>query len=410
MKTDAWFNAQFAEIRPKAVGFLNRQFRDIELAEEAFSVSCIRALNTWPKKGLPDNPLAWLLTVGRNAGRDIIRKRTKTVPNTEIDAIEAPEENYIENLDSNGLRDDVLRLLFICCHPSLSPQDQSAVALRIVAGLTVEEIAKAFLVKTKTMEQRITRSKRTIRAANIPFEIPDLMERNRRLNSVMLMLYLLFSEGWSASSGDTQIKIPLCNEALRLSRLMLNLFAGVSELMGLHALFLLQHSRRDARLDADDQLVPLEDQDRTLWDHEKIAEAHILLEKALRHATPGPYQIQAAIAAVHTRAKTASLTDWVEIERLYTALYLLEPSPVIKLNHASVIAKLKGPEAALEMLEPLKSDLDSYRWYHAALGAFYFELEKFGAAKEAYEQALNLEPTKQERLFVLQKIDECEKK
>ncbi len=408
MKTDAWFNAQFAEIRPKAIGFLNRQFRNIELAEEAFSISCIRALKTWPVKGIPDNPLAWLLTVGRNAGRDIIRKQTKTISDTENQILVAPEEDYIDNLDSNGLRDDVLRLLFICCHPSLSAQDQSAVALRIVAGLTVEEIAKAFLVKPKTMEQRITRAKKAIQAANIPFEIPDLMERNRRLKSVMLMLYLLFNEGWSASSGDTQIKIPLCNEALRLSRLLLNLFVGVSELMGLYALFLFQHSRCNARLDKDDQLIPLEDQDRTLWDYEKISEAHILLEKALRHATPGPYQIQAAISAVHTRSKTAASTDWGEIERLYAALYLLEPTPVVKLNHASAIAKIKGPKAALKILGPLKSDLNSYRWYHAALAAFHFELEEFQAAKESYKKVLSLGPTKQERVFVLKKIDECE--
>lgn len=410
MKTDAWFDAQFAEIRPKAIGFLNRQFRDIELAEEAFSVSCMRAIKNWPEKGMPDNPLAWLLTVGRNAGRDIIRKRSKTALNTEIQSIDTPEENYIHNLDSNGLRDDVLRLLFICCHPSLSPQDQSAVALRIVAGLTVEEIAKAFLIKPKTMEQRLTRAKRTIQAANIPFAIPDLMERNRRLKSVMLMLYLLFNEGWSASSGNTQIKIPLCNEALRLSRLLLNLFSGVSELMGLHALFLFQHSRRQARLSADDQLVPLENQDRSLWDYEKIAEANILLEKALRHAAPGPYQIQAAISAVHVRADTSAQTDWEEIVRLYAALYLLEPTPVIKLNHASAIAKIKGPQAALEILEPLKLDLDSYRWYHAALAAFYSELEEYQSARDAYKQVLSLDPTRQERAFVLQKMYECKNK
>ncbi|MBL4906209.1 MAG: hypothetical protein JKX94_02060 [Sneathiella sp.] len=276
--------------------------------------------------------------------------------------------------------------------------------------MTVQEIAAAFLIKPKTMEQRITRAKHTINEADIPFGIPDLMERNRRLKNVMLMLYLLFNEGWSASSGETQIKPTLCNEAIRLARLLLDLFPGMSELMGLLALVLFQHSRRHSRLEKSGKLIPLEEQSRELWDQEMIAEANILLEKALRHATPGTYQIQAAIAAVHTKSTSASSTDWAEIERLYAALYLFEPTAVVKLNHASAVAKICGPKAALEMLTPLEDDLKTYRWYHAALGAFHLELKNFNDAKKAYQQVLFLQPTKQERFFTIQKIAECENK
>lgn len=411
MKTPNWLEIQFSNIRPRAIASLTRQFRDLELAEEAFAISCVRALSNWPEKGLPDDPFAWLLTVARNAGRDILRQRSRSYGTQLDDApLEMPEDAYIEEIDSKGLRDDVLRLLFICCHPTLTLQDQLALALRIVTGMSVDEISRAFLVKPKTMEQRITRAKRTISVANIPFETPDLIERSKRLNAVMLMLYLLFNEGWSASSGETQIKLPLCHEAIRLSRLLLTLFPSVSELMGLLALFLFQHSRHKARLSVDGELLPLEDQSQELWDHTIIFEARALLEKALRHGTPGSYQIQAAIASEHSRKQPSNETKWIEIERLYHALYLLEPTPIIKLNHATAIAKTKGPGAAIDMLVPLKNDLHSYRWYHAALGSFYLELEDFPASKSAYETALTLDPTTQEKAFLFRKIAELKNK
>ena len=412
MNTDQWFTAQFASVRPKAIAFLTRYFRDVELAEEAFAISCLRALKSWPETGLPQDPLAWLLTVGRNAGRDILRKQKRPLPEPEIEASSPDqfEENYLEFLDNAELRDDILRLLFICCHPALSSQDQSALALRIVTGMSVREIAAAFLVKTKTMEQRITRAKQTIKDENVPFETPDLMERTKRLNSVMLMLYLLFNEGWSASSGEIQIKAPLCEEAIRLGRLLLNLFPGVSELMGLLALFLNQHARYAARLDGKGKIITLEDQDRTLWNPALIKEAAILLEKALRHASPGSYQVQAAIAGVHARSKDPEGTDWHEIDRLYSTLYLLEPTAVVKLNHASVVARIRGPKDALDMLTPLSDDLKTYRWYHAAIASFHFELADFAKAKIAYQHVLNLDVTAQEKIFIDQKIAECEKK
>ncbi len=408
MNAHAWLEARFTDLRPRAIAALTRQFRDLDLAEEVFAASCLRALKSWPENGLPKDPLAWLLTVARNAGRDIIRARSRSaVIANQPAGSHVPEDDYIEHLDNDGLRDDVLRLLFICCHPALSQQDQSALALKIVTGMNVDQIARAFLVKPKTMEQRITRAKRAVAQAQIPFETPDLTERSRRLKAVSLMLYLLFNEGWSASSGEVQIKTPLCEEAIRLARLLLNLFPGMSELMGLLALFLFQHARRSSRLDPQGQLVPPDQQDQALWDQKLITEAQTLLAKALRHATPGSFQVQAAIAGVHCAA--GSKTDWPEIERLYAALYLLEPSPVIRLNQAAAASKVRGPEAGLQMLQPLEDELDNYRWFHSARAAFHLEMRNYKCAKAAYERALALEPTKAEREFLNRKISECEK-
>ncbi len=415
MTTHAWLEARFLTIRPKAIAALARQFRDVELAEESFAVASIRALKAWPVQGLPDDPFAWLLKVGRNAALDILRKNKANVPldierdGSLPDATVDVERNVAERIDQSGLRDDVLRLLFICCHPDLSQKDQLALALKIVVGMSVDEIARAFLVKAKTMEQRITRAKRTIAAADIPFETPDMGERARRFKAVSLMLYLLFNEGWSASSGDVQIKTPLCEEAIRLARLLLDLFPGLSELMGLLALFLFQHSRRDARCDDAGDLVPLEQQDRTRWDREMIAEGRALLQKAKRHGMPGPYQLQAAIAEEHAGAAHDDETDWAEIERLYGDLYAIEPTPVVRLNQAAALSKVKGPKAALTLIDPLEADLKAYRWYHAARAAFLFDLESYGDAKAAYQQVLLLQPTEPEKRFLAEKIKACEK-
>lgn len=408
MHENKWLTSRFNQVRPKAIGALNRYFRDIDLAEEAFSISCTKALSHWPENGLPDDPLAWLLTVGRNAGRDIIRK------NARLESLEEKQEEFAshqltEEAELIGIRDDVLRLMFICCHPELSPQDQSALALKIVAGLSVSEIASAFLIKPKTMEQRIRRAKKTISDANIPFETPSLIERNARLKSVMLMLYLLFNEGWSASSGEISIKTTVCNEAIRLTRTLLELFPSIAELMGLLALFLYQHSRRDARVDQTGDLLPLEEQNRTLWDKSMIKEANALMEKSIRHATPGAYQIQAAIAGVHAKSQSDKDTDWEEIEKLYDALYVLEPTPVVKLNHAAAIAKTKGPQTALETLRPLSEDLSSYKWFHAMTASLYLEIEDFAAAKTAYMKVLSLNPLAAEARYAEEKIAICKK-
>lgn len=410
MTTHAWLQARFDSIRPQALAALTRQFRDVELAEEAFAISCERALKSWPESGQPDDPLAWLLKVGRNAGIDIIRRNTKTNASLPTDnEVSDIEAIYAEQIDNDGLRDDVLRLLFICCHPALTSQDQLALALKIVVGMSVDEIARAFLVKSKTMEQRITRAKKTVSQADTPFETPDINERSDRLRAVSLMLYLLFNEGWSASSGDVQIKVPLCEEAIRLTRLLLGLFPGIGELMGLLVLFLFQHSRRNARLGKTGELVPLDEQDRSLWDRSMIAEARALLEKALRRGPFGPFQIQAAIASVHGLAKTAEDTDWEKIVELYGALYAIEPTPVIRLNQAVALEKIKGPKAALSLLEPLGVELENYRWYHTACAAFLHDLNRLSEAKSSYERAVLLQPTDAEHRILLEKIADCEK-
>lgn len=407
---NTWLEARFAEIRPKALAALTRQFRDIEIAEEAFSASCLKALQVWPEQGLPRDPLAWLLTVGRNAAVDTLRKSARAADHVPVDvSLEPTEDDVIGLIDAAGLRDDVLRLLFICCHPDLSPQDQSALALRIVAGLSVAEIARAFLINPRAMEQRLTRAKRVIGVADVPFETPDLAERHKRLKAVSLMIYLTFNEGWSASAGTHQIKAPLCEEAIRSARLLLDLFPAVSESMGLLALLLLQHSRRRARTDPDGNLIMLDEQDRTLWDQAMIAEAQALLDKALRHATPGTYQIQAAIAAVHAAARQPADTDWSEIERLYAALTIIEPTAVVRLNHAAAIAEVHGPQAGLAKLDALSTELQSYRWFHTTRAALLMNLRNYNSAKTAFERARSLNPTEPERRHLLRKIAECEK-
>lgn len=408
MPENKWLTSRFNQIRPKAIGALNRYFRDIDLAEEAFSISCTKALDHWQKNGLPEDPLAWLLTVGRNAGRDIIRKNARLESLDERQEELAPLQ-VTEETEPIGIRDDVLRLMFICCHPELSPQDQSALALKIVAGLSVSEIASAFLVKPKTMEQRLRRAKKTISQAQIPFETPSLIERNNRPKSVMLMLYLLFNEGWSASSGEVSVKATVCNEAIRLVRILLELFPSTTELMGLLALFLYQHSRRDARVDQTGDLLPLEEQDRSVWDKSMINEANGLMEKSVRHATPGSYQVQAAIAGVHARSISDAQTDWHEIEKLYRALYALEPTPVVKLNHAASIAKTDGADAALKALTPLCEDLSSYKWFHAMTASLFLEIEDYASALLAYQKVLTLNPVAAEVRFVKEKIELCKK-
>ena len=402
-----WLEARFADIRPKAIAALTRQFRDIDLAEETFSAACLKAVQKWPDDGIPDDPFAWLLVVARNAGLDLIRKRTRQSDLDPPAGELAPDPETL--IADAGLRDDVLRLMFICCHPDLSPQDQLALALKVVAGMRVEEIARALLVGPKAMEQRITRAKKAVAKAEVPFETPGMAERGRRFKAVSMMLYLLFNEGWSASSGDVQIRAELCEEAIRLARLLLDLFPAMAELMGLLALFLFQHSRRAGRIGADGILIPLEEQDRSRWDAAMIAEGQALLEKALRRGSPGPFQIQAAIASLHARARRAEETDWREIEQLYRALVAIEPTPVVKLNHAAAVAMVEGPGAALAMLDALGAELENYRWFHAARAAFLFDLEDHAAARSSYQRVLLLQPTAAERRFVLDRIAACEK-
>src|SRR5882757_2934687 len=371
----AWINGALTAARPQAVGALLRYFRDMDRAEEAFQDACLRALKSWPEKGPPRDPTAWLILVGRNAALDGVRKQSRTAPlppDEEISDLEDAESEMAARLDGSHYRDDVLRLLFICCHPDLPATQQIALALRIVSGLSVPQIARAFLVGEAAMEQRITRAKARIAKADVPFEAPGAVERAERVGAVASMVYLLFNEGYSA--GSDAVRGPLCDEAIRLARLLLRLFHTEPEIMGLTAMMLLQHARLAARFDAAGEAILLEDQDRTLWNSRLLAEGLALIDKAIRHNLPGPYQLQAAIAATHSRAVRAEDTDWAGIDALYAALERMQPSPLVTLNRAVATAKLHGPEAALSMIAPLEERLSGYYYYFGARGAFLAQL------------------------------------
>ncbi|MGI9384210.1 MAG: RNA polymerase sigma factor [Methyloligellaceae bacterium] len=402
-----------AAVRPQVVGALARHFRDIDKAEDAFQTACERALKRWPETGRPADPAAWLIRVGRNAGIDALRRERRFEPlegEPEPDAPDDAEAATIERLEADAYRDDILRLLFICSHPELQQSDQLTLALKVVAGLAVKEIARAFLVSPKAMEQRITRAKRKVADARISFETPSLAERTERLAAVSTMLYLLFNEGYSSAGDGAHVRASLCEEAIRLIRLLLRLFPGQSEVTGLLALCLFQHARARARLDAEGEIILLEDQDRGLWDPFLIAEGRVLLEKALLKGRPGPYQVQAAIAGVHCAAARPEATDWAEIDRLYAALERLQPSPVVTPNRAVAVSKVAGPEAALAMIEPLASILARYLYFHGVHGALLEELGRLSDAHEAYGRALALCTTPAETAHLKAKLDALQEK
>ncbi|HEX2800887.1 MAG TPA: RNA polymerase sigma factor, partial [Phenylobacterium sp.] len=323
MNDPAWIDAALTSARPQAVGALLRYFRDLDTAEEAYQDACLRALKSWPEKGPPRDPAAWLIMVGRNAALDGVRKKsrqTELPPEDQISDIDDVETPLAERLDGADYRDDILRLMFICCHPGLPQTQQVALALRIVSGLSVRQIARAFLVSEAAMEQRITRAKGRIAKAEVAFEAPGPADRPERLAAVAAMVYLVFNEGYSAGFAETEARSPLCVEAIRLGRLLQRLFPAEPEITGLTALMLLQHSRARARFDTDGQAVLLDDQDRGRWDRGMIGEGLALIDKAMRHRRPGPYLVQAAIAALHARAARPEDTDWTQIEALYGTL------------------------------------------------------------------------------------------
>lgn len=404
----AWIDAALTSARPQAIAALLRYFRDLDTAEDAFQEACLRALKSWPVNGPPREPAAWLILVGRNFALDEARRRKKHVAlpaDEEISDLDDAEVKLAERLDASHYRDDILRLLFICCHPDLPATQQIALALRIVSGLSVKEIARAFLVSEAAMEQRITRAKNRIAAARVPFETPGAPERAERLAAVAAMIYLLFNEGYSASGGAEHVRVPLCEEAIRLARLLLRLFQSEPEIMGLAALLLLQHARTPARLDANGAIVLLEDQDRSLWNREMIAEGLALVDKALRHRRPGPYQVQAAIAALHAHAARPEDTDWAEIEQLYGVLETLQPSPVVALNRAVAVSKVRGPAEALVMLDPLAAPLAGYFYFFGVKGALLMELGRDDEARVAFDRAIALANTAAEAAHIRQHLD-----
>ena len=404
-----WIDPVLGAARPQVMGALLRYFRNLDTAEEAFQEACLRALKNWPQNGPPRDPAAWLILVGRNAALDQVRRQTRMtqLPDEAVlSDLDDAEASLADRLDGEHYKDDILRLLFVCCHPDLPATQQIAMALRIVCGLSVKQIAQAFLVSEAAMEQRVTRAKARIGSAGVAFETPGAPERAERLAVVAAMIYLLFNEGYSSgNSREAEARKPLAEEAIWLVRLLLRLFPTEPEIMGLTALMLLQRSRTKARFDKDGNIVLLEDQDRSLWSQPRIAEGLALIDKAMRHRRPGPYQIQAAIAALHARAKYAEETDWAQIDLLYANLERLQPSPVVTLNRAVAVSKVKGAQAALDMIEPLGERLRGYFYFHGVKGALLEKLERPDEARKAFGQAIALANTPAEAAHIRQHLD-----
>ena len=404
----AWVDATLRAARPKVIAALARRLRDLDRAEEAFQEACLRALKHWPAHGPPRDAAAWLIMVGRNAALDELRRRSRDAPLPEDDALSDladAEAEIVEQVDGSDYRDDILRLLFVCCHPDLPAAQQIALALRVVCGLSVREIARAFLITEAAAEQRITRAKRRIAQGDIEYGIPGARDRAERAGLVAAMIYLLFNEGYAASGGAAHLRLPLCVEAIRLARLLLKLFPGEPEFMGLLSLLLLQHARAPARLDADGAIVLLDHQDRRMWYRGMIDEGLALLAKATRHRRPGPYQIQAGLAAVHARAASPEDTDWTEMDQLYALLETVQPSPVVTLNRAVAVSRRVGPQAALDMIEPLAGPLQAYFHYFGLRGALLQQLDRADEARVAFNRAIALARTQAEAAHIRAHLD-----
>src|SRR5574338_68502 len=391
----------------RALATLIRLLGDFDLAEEALHEAFRAALEQWPQEGLPANPRAWLVSTGRFKAIDAIRRRARFDPlddhieHVESIAAEAPDG------EAESVADDRLRLIFTCCHPALAPDAQVALTLREVCGLATEEIARAFLTAAPTLAQRIVRAKAKIRDARIPYQVPSQAELPERLESVLRVIYLVFNEGYSASSGESVTRADLSGEAIRLGRLLADLLPE-PEVLGLLALMLLHESRRAARSTPDGELVLLGDQDRALWNREQIAEGLALVERVLPSPQAGPYAVQAALSAVHARASGTADTDWTRIVALYDLLARLTPSPVVELNRAVAVAMRDGPAAGLVLVEAIlaRGELTDYHLAHAARAEFHRRLGQAGEARAAYEQALALVRQAPERRFLERRLAE----